>query len=191
MKKRNVSVPTLQLVKLPEGMSVENGIRYYMSDPNVAHAAPNYIRKPSSVPNDVSFVQQWGLNNTGDYAGGTADSDIDAPEAWNISPGSIEISRRAIVAVIDSGIDYNHPDLVGNIWTGEANCTNEIDDDENGYVDDCRGWDFFGNNNQPMDDQGHGTHVAGIIGAVGNNNAGNIRGDVVYPFNAGKIYRLL
>ena len=178
-------VPNLDLVKLPKGLSVKDAIIQYMSDPNVEYAEPNYIIRASSIPNDTYFGNQWALKNTGTYASGTADADIDAPEAWDITTGNSGI----IIAVIDTGIDYDHSDLVGNIWTnsGEADCLNGLDDDVNGYADDCKGWDFSTcvesdedglcitpklEDNDPMDEYGHGTHVAGIIGAVGNNGAG-------------------
>jgi subtilisin family serine protease len=167
-------VPNLEHVKLAEGMSVEEGILHYMSDPDVEYAEPNYIRRVAAVipniPNDTFFRNQWALHNTGTYASGTPGADIDAPEAWTITTGSSNI----IIAVLDTGIDYNHNDLAGNIWTnpGETSCTDGTDNDGNGYVDDCIGWNFANNNKDPMDDNGHGTHAAGIIGAVGNNGNG-------------------
>ncbi|MEW6417182.1 MAG: S8 family serine peptidase [Nitrospirota bacterium] len=223
VKKRFTIVPNLERVKLPQGLSVKDAIMQYMSDPNVEYAEPNYIKRAlSRIPNDTYFGNQWALHNTGTYAGGTVDADIDAPEAWDISTGSYSV----VIAVLDTGIDYNHADLAGNIWTnnkeaigdangdgcpgicevdddgdgkvdedstglqpGEAGYTNDLedDDDENGFIDDCKGWDFTtceefddeGNcttskspDNDPMDEYGHGTHVAGIIGAVGNNGTG-------------------
>jgi subtilisin family serine protease len=178
-------VPNLDLVKLPKGLSVKDAVMQYMSDPNVEYAEPNYIIRASSVPNDTYFGNQWALNNTGTYAAGTADADIDAPEAWDITTGNSSV----VIAVLDTGIDYDHSDLVGNIWTnsGETDCLNGLDDDGNGYADDCKGWDFSTcvesdedglcitpklEDNDPMDEYGHGTHVAGIIGAVGNNGTG-------------------
>lgn len=160
----------VQQVKLPEGVSVNDAIVSYMQDPDVLYAEPNYLRYPMMVPNDPYFdPQQWALNNTGAYAAGTAGDDIDITKAWDITQGS----RSVIVAVIDSGVDYNHPDLVSNIWVNtKEDCNNGKDDDGNGYIDDCQGWNFAADTNDPMDDLGHGTHVAGIIGAVGNNGLG-------------------
>jgi len=117
------------------------------------------------------------MRNTG-QTGGTSDADIDADEAWGVFTGSSDV----VVAVIDTGIDYNHDDLAANIWTnpgetGSGKESNGVDDDSNGYIDDWRGWNFVNNNNNPMDDNYddntyHGTHVAGTIGAVGNNETG-------------------
>jgi subtilisin family serine protease len=169
--KRFHIVPNLEHVKLQEGLSVKDAITQYMSDPNVEYAEPNYIRCASSIPpNDTYFNDQWALNNTGTYASGTPGADIKALDAWYISTGNPGVT----IAVLDSGIDYNHQDLVGNIWRnpGETNCLDEVDNDGNGYVDDCKGWNFVDYNNDPMDDFGHGTHVAGIIGAKGDNGIG-------------------
>ncbi|MEW6001326.1 MAG: S8 family serine peptidase [Nitrospirota bacterium] len=169
--KKFTLVENLQHVRLPQGVSVKDAIVQYVSDPNVEYAEPNYVRcVASTVPNDTYFGDQWALLNTGTYASGTAGADIKATDAWDITRGNSNI----VVAVVDTGIDYKHSDLVGNIWTnpGESNCANGIDDDSNGKIDDCKGWNFADNNNDPFDDIGHGTHVAGIIGAVGNNGSG-------------------
>jgi len=145
-------------VKLPAGMAVEEGLSVFRANPDVEYAEPNYIVKAEAVPDDPRYNELWGLNI------------IDAPGAWDITNGVSSV----VVAVVDTGVDYNHPDLQANIWNnaGETSCTNGIDDDGNGYPDDCRGWDFSGNDNDPMDIDVHGTHVAGIIGATGNNGIG-------------------
>jgi len=120
------------------------------------------------IPNDAEFFQQWNLHNTGEQ-GGTPDADIDAPEAWARTVGS----DRIIVAVIDTGIDYFHPDLASNIWTNAREIPgNAVDDDQDGYIDDWLGFDFVSHDPDPIDDHGHGTHVAGIIGAVSDNGRG-------------------
>jgi thermitase len=158
----------LQVVKLPGHLTVQKAIEHYARNPNVLYAEPNYVVQAAGLPDDRYFSELWGLHNTG-QTGGTPDCDIDAPEAWDLAHGSSDV----IVAVIDTGVDYSHPDLAANIWvnTGEI-AGNGIDDDGNGYIDDVRGWDFANNDNTPMDDNGHGTHCAGTIGAVGNNGIG-------------------
>ncbi len=121
-----------------------------------------------TLPDDLDFDKLWGLHNTG-LDGRTADADLDAPEAWEISTGSSDV----VVAVIDTGVDYTHPDLATNMWRNAAELggIEGVDDDGNGFVDDIYGYDFV-NGIAPLDDNGHGTHVAGIIGAMGNNAAG-------------------
>jgi subtilisin family serine protease len=146
------------------------------SDPRVRYAEPNFVVSADVTPNDPLFTRLWGLNNNGfPVAGrwGLPDADIDAPEAWSVTTGSDSVT----VAVIDTGIDYSHPDLSSQIWINPGeNCpgcrTDGIDNDGNGYVDDWRGWDFANGDNDPTDDNGHGTHVAGTIGAAGNNAVG-------------------
>ena len=134
----------------------------------VLYAEPDFVIAPKAVPNDPSFTQLWGLNNSG-QSGGVVDADIDAPEAWNTTTGS----RSVVVAVIDTGVDYTHPDLAANAWRNPGETAGDgIDNDGNGYVDDVYGWDFANNDANPMDDNGHGTHVSGTIGAVGNNGVG-------------------
>jgi Subtilase family/Fervidolysin N-terminal prodomain len=145
-------------------------------DPRVRYAEPNVRFHVDELPNDSSFAQLWGLDNSGQAVNGLAgraDADIDATEAWAITTGSPDVT----VGVIDTGVDYSHPDLAANIWInpGEdcAGCRNDgIDNDANGFVDDWHGWDFINNDNDPYDDNGHGTHVAGTIGAVGDNGQG-------------------
>ena len=145
-------------------------------DPRVRYAERNVRFRATTTPNDPSFDQLWALDNNGQVVNGTAgtaDADIDAPEAWSVSTGSAQVT----VGVIDTGVDYTHPDLAANIWTNPGEncpgCRNDgVDNDGNGYVDDWHGWDFLNNDNDPYDDNGHGTHVAGTIGAVGNNHLG-------------------
>lgn len=155
-------------VKLAEYTSAETAVAFLAQQKNVQFAQLDYKLKIENLPNDPSLNNQWGLNNTG-QAGGTANDDIRAVEAWNTNTGS----GKMVVAVIDSGIDYNHPDLAGNLWKNPKETNkNGKDDDRNGYTDDVYGWNFVNNSANVMDDNGHGTHVAGIIGAVGDNGIG-------------------
>jgi len=157
------------LIGLPEGLSVAEGVEAVGGLPGVTYAEPDYIVTIDQViPNDPDFDELWGLHNTG-QTGGTADADTDTAEAWGRTTGSPDV----VVGVIDTGIDYWHPDLRANIWTNPGEVPNNgVDDDGNGYVDDYYGWDFYNNDSDPFDDVGHGTHVAGTIGAVGDNGQG-------------------
>lgn len=129
---------------------------------------PDGVEHASAVPNDPKFGQQWQFNNTG-QSGGTFDADIDATEAWSIQTGSDTL----VIALSDTGVAYNHTDLKENMWSNPGETPSDNKDNEgNGFIDDERGWNFYDNNNRPYDDVGHGTFVAGIIGARGNNDAG-------------------
>ncbi len=165
-------------------------IEQYKNHPDVEFVEPNYLLEAigGTEPNDPSFPQLWGLHNTGQN-GGIADADIDAPEAYCLPISAIDV----IVGIVDTGIDYGHEDLApnmwqnlgedangngkvliqsGNTWIFDPGDENGIDDDGNGYIDDFVGWDFVYNDNDPMDLNSHGTHCAGTIGAVMNNNIG-------------------
>jgi subtilisin family serine protease len=154
------------------GETVESVAASLARDPGVKAAEPDYAITPDqALPNDPRFGEMWGLHNTG-QSGGTADADIDAPEAWAAIPAGPEVR----VAVLDDGVEYTHPDLAGNIWTNPGEIPNNgIDDDGNGYVDDVRGWDTADNDNNPapsVASDSHGTHVAGTVAAVTNNGIG-------------------
>lgn len=151
--------------------------------PEVFYAEPNYLYSingfESSAPVDPMYGKLWGLKNTGanepDKNGnisttpGVANADIGAEKAWSITRGS----KKVVVAVIDTGIDYNHPDLKNNMWVNEKEIPgNGIDDDGNGYIDDIHGWNAEKDNGNPMDGNAHGTHCAGTIGAEHNNDNG-------------------
>lgn len=159
-------------VRLPGEMTVAQAVKMFQKDPNVAYAEPNYYYNIDVIPNDAHFGLLWGMHNTGQNVHGdtgTNDKDIDAPEAWDITIGSSKI----VVAVVDSGVDGSHPDLSANLWINPGEIAgNGVDDDGNGYVDDIRGWNFVNKDNNPADDNGHGTHVTGTIAAVGNNEIG-------------------
>ncbi|REJ81928.1 MAG: T9SS C-terminal target domain-containing protein [Bacteroidetes bacterium] len=123
------------------------------------------------VPNDPHYYRQWGLKNDGSFSLSTAvtGADIDMELAWNITQGDSNI----VVGVMDSGFKLDHPDFAGRIWINHAEIPNNlVDDDGNGFTDDYTGWNFAYNNNNPTDDQGHGTNVTGIIGSTGNNSIG-------------------
>ncbi len=149
-------------VRLRKGLSWKEGIAIYQTSAIVASVERHALRYPMLTPNDRKYASQWALRK------------IAVESAWDITQGKAEI----IVAVIDTGIDLSHPDLAGNIWRNPDEISdNALDDDRNGYIDDVHGWDFSGvsgNNgdNDPTDKDGHGTHVAGIIAAIGNNGIG-------------------
>ncbi|MFW5698979.1 MAG: S8 family serine peptidase, partial [Planctomycetota bacterium] len=157
--------------------AVEQAVEHFSkAAADLAYAEPDHlyfavgdgIAPAATTPDDPDLSECWGLHNTG-QTDGTEDADIDAPEAWDIATGSHDV----VVAVIDTGIDYNHPDLEANMWTNPDEIPgNGIDDDNNGYVDDVYGWDFANNDSDPMDDHLHGTHCAGTIGAVGDDGYG-------------------
>lgn len=161
-------VQGLSLVKLPTGLTVRDAVKTFNKADGILYAEPNYkIYLASTFPNDTRFNELWGMHNTG-QTGGTADADIDAPEAWDIATDS-----DIIVAVLDTGIDYTHPDLAANMWVNPGEIPgNGLDDDGNGYIDDVYGWDFADDDEDPIDYYYHGTHCAGTVGAVGNNNRG-------------------
>ena len=168
---RSFAIAPIHRMQLADGDNLATKLAQLREDPNVLYAEPDYILRADRMPNDPLFTRQWGMYNQA-----VPGADISAPEAWSQTTGSDEI----VIAVIDTGVDYTHPDLAANMWvnTGEIP-DNLIDDDGNGYVDDYRGWNFSSFDtllglpaNDPMDYNGHGTHCAGVIGAVGNNSAG-------------------
>jgi thermitase len=151
-----LGMPRAQLLKITDGDSVSATVRQLEAQPGVAYADPNGIMQLASVPNDPLFSQQWGLFNDGqtvDGVAGTIGADIGAPQAWNIETGD----SNTVVAVMDTGADLTHPDLVNELWTNPA--------------DSSHGYDFYDppGNNDPTDLTGHGTHVSGIIAAEGDN----------------------
>jgi thermitase len=166
---RKLPVRGLELVKVDGG--VNRAAEALERRPEVLYAEPNYVYSLTSTPDDPKLPELWGLHNTGQVVKGqvgNAGADIDALKAWNNATGDASVT----VAVVDTGIAYNHPDLADNAWTNPGETANGIDDDGNGYVDDVRGWDWSAGDNDPQDPHGHGTHVAGIIGAAGNDGHG-------------------
>ena len=144
-------------------------------DPAVESAEPNYLRWVTSAPNDCLFTNLWALHNTGQPVNGDtglSNADVHFLPAWALARPS---TNSVVVAVIDTGVDYTHPDLAENMWTNTGEIPgNGTDDDSNGYVDDFYGYDFADYLPDPMDSGFHGTHVAGTIAAAGNNRAGVI-----------------
>jgi subtilisin family serine protease len=162
---------------MANGNSLLEKAKQLAADPRVEYVEANTILHINKVPNDPKFGELYGLKNTGS-TGGTAGADIRATEAWEQATGSM----NTLVGIIDTGIDYSHPDIKPNYWNnpgevgvdeqGNNKATNGVDDDANGYVDDWRGWNFVKNTNNPMDDNQHGTHCAGTIGARGDDGVG-------------------
>ena len=172
----------------------ERALDEYGSSPYVEYVEPNYRVRALATPNDTEFDYLWGMHNTG-QTGGTVDADIDAPIAWNTTTGSQDV----VVAVIDTGVDYTHVDLATNMWRNSGEIPgNGLDDDGNGIVDDVHGLNVVGvayggpgcagkpTVGDPMDDQGHGTHCAGTIGAAGNNARGVVGVNWQVQIMAGK-----
>jgi len=155
-------------LKAADNYSILEAVRV---NPEVALAQFNhFVTERQTIPNDPSFGLQWGLNNTG-QSGGTPDADIDAPEAWDLFAGDTTLSGdQIVIAIVDGGVDLNHPDIdyFKNLLETP---NNGIDDDGNGYIDDYDGWNAY-NNNGNVPSSTHGTHVSGIAGAVGNNALG-------------------
>jgi len=205
---RAQGLPGLQVVQLANGTDVQSAIKEYESNPDVLYAEPDYIisispdqagpvvqdgslLQISTTSNDTLFTGLWGLHNTGQNIlgiTGTPGADISATAAWDLSTGSDQV----IVAVVDTGVFYSHDDLFANIWTNPGETAgNGKDDDHNGYIDDIHGWNFITNTPDPLDDNGHGTHVSGTIGAMGNNGIGvtgvnwQVRIMALKAFNAG------
>ena len=171
-----------ELLATPKGQSTMQIVAKLAADPRVAAVQPNYLYHANeladpSLPSDPAFNLQWALHNTGQVINGVAgqaDVDLDAPEAWQ--SGSAPASP-VVVAVIDTGVDINHPDLKGKIWVNktELNGIKGTDDDKNGYIDDINGWNFVNNSGQVYinaSDDYHGTHVAGSIAAGINDGTG-------------------
>ncbi len=162
----NINNLRLQRIKLREGLAEQEAMDLYQAAGIVEHVEKHVLRYPNLAANDPDVYQQWGLTM------------MKAREAWDITRGDPEV----VVAVIDTGVNYLHPDLKDNIWLNAAELNGQlgVDDDGNGYIDDIRGWDFAGDDEtnpangdaDPLDVNGHGTHIAGIIGAGGNNSLG-------------------
>jgi subtilisin family serine protease len=177
----------IDVVELPRGISPLAAIRRYQADPRVVAAELDRIAAPTEMPNDQFFDWQWALHNVGqlhpitedglvpdNYHQGASDADVDAPPAWDATT----MGEDVIVAVLDTGVDVDHPDLLNSMWVNaaEQSGTLGVDDDNNGYVDDVHGWDFRGGDSDPSPGTAlagsHGTHVAGIVAAQRGNGIG-------------------
>jgi subtilisin family serine protease len=170
-------------VRVSPDQTMDGSVARYLADPNVEFAEPNFALQAMRAPNEPAFNLLWGMENTGQTLG-TAGADIKAKLAWDRTTGSPNV----VVAVIDSGLDYNHQDFTTtgvitpegivtgpNVWVNPGELAgNGVDDDGNGRIDDVIGIDVFNGTSDPLDDNGHGTHVSGTIGAVGNNSLGVI-----------------
>ncbi|MEO0424701.1 MAG: S8 family serine peptidase [Pseudomonadota bacterium] len=168
VSKRFARQPDLLLVQFDD-FSVPEAIALLSQEASVSRIEKNLVYRPSRViPSDPLFEDQYALDNVGQF-GGQADADIDAPEAWQLSTGT----RDFVIGIIDSGMDYTHPDLLANLWRNPGEIEgNGIDDDGNGYIDDIHGIDAVRNIGDPQDAESHGTHIAGVIGAEANNGEG-------------------
>ncbi len=151
-----------RIVELRGGDSVSAALSAYRRNPDVLYAEPDYEVSLLATPNDSLWSQQWHLSDGGDY-------DINATEAWD----EVTSSGSGVIMVVDSGVETTHPDITANLWVNPGEIAgNGIDDDANGYIDDVYGIDAIDGDGDPTDSHGHGTFVAGVIGAVGNNSKG-------------------
>ncbi|MEW6302831.1 MAG: S8 family serine peptidase [Verrucomicrobiota bacterium] len=163
------AIGNLQVLQLTR-LNLGGAIARYLLSGLVEYAEPDFIVELQATPDDFRYFDGslWSLNNTG-QAGGTADADIDAPEAWDVQTSAASV----IIAVIDTGVRFTHEDLAANLWVNSGEVPNNgVDDDNNGVVDDVHGINARANNGNPLDDHGHGSHVSGIMGASGNNGVG-------------------
>jgi subtilisin family serine protease len=162
----------LYVYKLPDTITVSEGLELFRSDNRVEHAEPNHLRTLNSLPSDPMFQYQWYLNNMGQPVNGQigpSNIDIDWLEAMELYTGTEEI----IVAIVDTGVAIDHPEILPNVWRNpleDMDLFNSIDEDNNGYEDDAFGWDYFDGDPLPLDEHGHGTLIASIIAGKQDNN---------------------
>lgn len=165
------SIGGTEVIQLAPGVTPAQALAAYRGNPNVAYATGDRLYRRFALPDDprAQSGEAWHFANSGAKFT-VADADIDAPEAWEIRHDA----ETVVVAVLDGGVRYTHEDLFANMWRNPDEIAgNGIDEDGNGIIDDVFGANFVKNNGNPMDDDGHGTHVAGILGAVGNNGKGS------------------
>jgi subtilisin family serine protease len=182
---KSLAAVRADVIHVDSSRSISKWVQTLEYHPWVEYVEPDYKLNVNAaapaipLPNDSLFNYLWGLNNSNQFAGSSSAADIDAPEAWKIYRPAATI----VVAVIDTGVDYTHPDLAANVWVNTLEDINRDgkltkddlngkDDDNNGLVDDVIGWNFNKGTNNAMDDNGHGTHVAGTIAAGVNNKVG-------------------
>lgn len=165
----------IYIIKFPQGTNIQQVIDEYYKTNEIEYAEPDHKGSgggtQATIPNDQYYFGQWGLKNDGTFSlsPSISGADIDMENAWDIEQGDSNI----VVTIIDSGTKLDHPEFTDRIWINYGEIPNNgIDDDNNGYIDDVIGWDFANSDNNPTDDHGHGTNVAGIIGANGNNSIG-------------------
>ena len=166
-KKEKPAALDIYKIKLPPGQDIKKLAQEYSRDPNIEYAEPNYQVEIDRTPNDPYYSSHGSWGQSYDDLWGL--KKISVGSAWDMETGKSSV----VVGVIDTGADRTQPDLTANIWTNPREIPgNGIDDDGNGYIDDTWGWDFYNGDNDPTDDHGHGTHCAGTIAAVTNNNLG-------------------
>jgi hypothetical protein len=165
----------IYIIQFPPGTNLKPIIDAYYETGEIEYAEPDYVGTLGGaqevVPNDEYYYRQWGLHNDGTFPAGwaVAGCDMDMQNAWEIEQGDSSI----IVGILDTGVKFDHPELAGRTWINYNEISgNLIDDDANGYIDDVKGWNFAGSNNNPVDGNGHGTNIAGIIGTNSNNFIG-------------------
>lgn len=158
----------VSVISLDDAVAAEVAFESLRQSDAVEYVEYDVPIRAAQTPNDANFSELWGMRNVG-QAGGVVDIDINADIAWDHTTGG-----DVVVGVVDSGVDYTHPDLAANIWVNQAELNGEtgVDDDNNGYIDDIHGIDTYNDDSDPMDDNNHGTHVSGTIAAVGNNEIG-------------------
>ena len=143
-------------------------LKFFAEHPELVESAePDGVGFGGGEPNDPRFSEQWGLHNTG-QSGGVADADVDGPEFWQ----GVWSVQDVVIAVLDSGLNFTHPDLQNRGWINPGELEDGVDNDASGKIDDLHGWDFVNNDRDPSDDHGHGSHVAGILAANRNNGVG-------------------
>lgn len=212
LEARNIMKEPMNLWVLKVDHNAVNELHFMekaLKNKHVLLAQQNHITRLRAVPNDPAFSQQWQFINDG-QGGGVVDADVDMDLAWDFTTGGLTASGDTIViCVIDDGINLDHPDFGANIWYNHHEIAgNNIDDDGNGYVDDFRGWNAYDDNDNVTIEADHGTPVAGVVGAKGNNAIGvagvnwdvkimNVRGEgpealalasYAYPYTMRKMY---